>query len=61
MERRTLIAERSHRLDREAYRGEVIVSITACVKDRRELFTDRVPVDACVHSLCQAALRFECT
>ncbi len=32
------ICEKKHRLDPEIYRGEIIVSFTLCVKDRKELF-----------------------
>ena len=35
-----LIRERRHRLPRDAYRGPVATSFTACVKDRKSLFED---------------------
>ena len=38
--RKYYIKERNHRLPTELYTGEVAVSITACIKDRKKLFTD---------------------
>ena len=32
--------ERNHRLPKELYTGEIAVSFTACIKDRKRLFTD---------------------
>ena len=32
--------ERNHRLPKELYAGEIIVSFTACIKNRKELFTN---------------------
>ncbi len=52
---------RPHRLPRECYRGHVVVAITACIEDRKPLFTDASPVRACVERLRLAANRFECT
>lgn len=37
-----MIREKKHRLDREQYIGEKIVSFTLCVKERKKLFVDDI-------------------
>ncbi len=46
-----IVREKRHRLPKEAYRGEVLVSVTIGVKNRAPLFTDPVVVAAFVHIL----------
>jgi putative transposase len=38
-----------------------VVAITACIQDRKPLFTDPGAVCACVDALSRAATHFECT
>jgi putative transposase len=52
---------RPHRLPRACYRGHVIVATTACIEDRKLLFTEAGVVAACVELLSWAAPRFQCT
>lgn len=52
---------RPHRLPPECYRGHVIVAVTACIRDRKALFTDAAAVRACLKCLSLASNRFACT
>lgn len=58
---RTPVRERPHRLPHESYRGNVLVAITACVKDGEPLFANPIAVDACTSCLRAATSRFACT
>ncbi len=54
------IREKPHRLPRPAYLGQVTVSFTACVQDRKPLFARVEIVDAFVEILEQASERWSC-
>jgi len=52
-----MVRERSHRLSRDAYLGEVVVAFTACVTDRQPAFTDDEIVGVFADALRDAAQR----
>src|SRR5205823_4077828 len=52
--------ERKHRLSREAYRGRVIVSITACIEGDRTPFTEEAIVREFIAKLTDAAAKHRC-
>jgi putative transposase len=54
------IREKKHRLPREAYRGRVIVSITACIQDRRTPFVTEAIVRTFIDKLARAASKSKC-
>ena len=54
------IRERRHRLPRDAYRGLVAASFTACVKDRKSVFRDGGTVQEFVASLRVACDMYAC-
>jgi putative transposase len=56
----TNIREKKHRLPREAYRGRVTVSITACIADRRTPFVDDGIVKVFVEKLLNATTKWKC-
>jgi putative transposase len=41
----SLIIEKKHRLPRRFYKGNVIVAFTLCIKNKSELFTERIIFD----------------
>lgn len=55
------VRERRHRLDREAYLGEVVVAFTACVACRRALFQEPGIVQNFVEVLRSSAIRYAST
>jgi REP element-mobilizing transposase RayT len=54
------IREKKHRLAHEEYQGFVTVAFTACVKDRIELFKDRLVVRKFEEILLTEAAAFHC-
>ena len=55
------VRERRHRLEREAYLGEVVVAFTACVACRRALFQEPGIVQNFVEVLRSSAIRYAST
>ncbi len=55
-----MFREKPHRLPREAYHGEAIVSITLCVERRAQLFSNPKTVALFVDMLAHAADRHSC-
>ena len=55
-----MVRERTHRLPRDCYRGEVAVAFTACVAERRPLFQDAITIHAFVELLRASAQKHGC-
>ncbi|MCJ7554488.1 MAG: transposase [Ignavibacteriaceae bacterium] len=55
-----IIREKEHRLDPEIYRGEIIVSFTLCVKDRKELFNQSEIFNTFESQLIIELKKYEC-
>lgn len=54
------VRQKSHRLPRESYQGEVTVAFTACIADTQPLFKDATVVNAFVALLSTAAEKNHC-
>ena len=55
------VREKKHRLPREAYKGRVTVSFTACIEERRTPFRDSAIVNVFLEKLAVAAHANQCS
>lgn len=55
------VKPKPHRLAKEAYRGQIRVAFTACVRDRRVLFDGREVADVFLSALGEGLQRFACS